>query len=71
MHSTIELMFDYFQRQKNIAVFDIGFIIFFETRLIVFLVNKFFYFINIKMVCQKIVIMLANQLYLNDFRYKW
>ena len=60
-------MHNCFQSQVNIATFNINFNIFFEAWLIVFLVNKFFNFINIKVSCQKIVKVSINKLYLNYF----
>ena len=44
-------MFDYFYNQTNIAAFNVGFNIFFETRPIIFLVNEFADFIDTKMAC--------------------
>ena len=49
---------------------DIGLNIFSKARPIVFLANELFGFINTKVPYQWIVMVPANKLYLNDFRYK-
>ena len=49
------------------AGFDIGLNIFFNALLILFLTNKFFIFIVIKMDYKKIVVMLANKFNLKNF----
>ena len=67
---SVGLVLDCFQCQTDIAAFDIGLNIFLKAWPIVFLANKLFYFIDIKMICQKIVVVPADELYLNDFRYK-
>ena len=35
---------------------------------VVFLYNKFLYFFNVKIACKWIIIILANELYLNNFQ---
>lgn len=62
-------MFHCFYAKPNVTVFDIGFNIFLEAWPIVFPAKKFSCFINIKKACQKVVVMLADELYSNDFRY--
>ena len=64
-------MSDCFQSQIDIAAFDIGLNIFFEARLIVFPTDELSGFIDTKVLCQWIVVVPTNELYLNDFRYKW
>ena len=63
-------MSDRFQSQTNVATFDIGLNIFSKTWQIIFPDNKLFSFINTKMIYQKVVIIAANKLCLNNFRHK-
>ena len=63
-------MSDRFQGQTNVAAFDIGLNIFFETRPIIFPANKLPGFIDTKMACQRVVVVPANELSSNDFRYE-
>ena len=48
---TIGLMLYCFQSQVDIAVFDLGFNISLNSRLIVFSTNELSYFLDIKMTC--------------------
>ena len=66
----IGFMSDCFNSQTNVAAFDIGLNIFLEVRQIIFPAYKLFCFIDTKMACQKIVVMLTDKLRLNDFGYK-
>lgn len=59
-----------FQTQTNIVAFDIGLNILSQTRLIVFLDNKLFYLIDAKTACQKVVVMLTDELNLDRFWHK-
>ena len=63
-------MFDFFQIQINIAVFNISLNILSKAWLIVFLVNKLSGFINTKVFFKKIVVIAVNELYSNNFRQK-
>ena len=63
-------MSDYFQSQINVANFDIGFNILSKVRPIILLANEFSGLINIKIACKKVIVMLANKLCSNGFRYK-
>ena len=63
-------MFDRFQDQTNVVASDIGLNIFFEIWPIILPANEIFYFINTKMICQKVIVMPANKVCLNDFKHK-
>lgn len=63
-------MSDYLKPYINITAIDISFNILFKAYLIVFQANKFFYFINTEMTCKKIIVIVADKFYLNDFGYK-
>ena len=53
-----------------VAALDIAFNIFSKAWLIILPINELLDFIDIKVPYQYIVVVLANELYLNDFRYK-
>ena len=59
-----------FEIQAYITTFDMSFNISLKAWLIVFLADKVLGFINTKMLYQKVVIVLTDKLYLNNFRYK-
>ena len=56
--------------QAYVIAFDIGFNVFSKARPIVFLADEVFGFIDIEMSCQRVVIVLTNELCLNNFKYK-
>ena len=67
---TIGLMSDCFQGQTNVAALDIGLNILFEARPIIFPADELLSFVDTEMACQRVVVVPANELCSNDFRYK-
>ena len=67
---TVKLMSNRFQGQTNVGAFDVGLNILSKARPIIFLVNKLPDFIDTKIAYQRVVVIPANKLCLNDFRYK-
>ena len=63
-------MSDRFQGQTNVAAFYVGLNILFEAQPIIFPADKPPGFINTKITCQKVVMLPANELGSNDFRYE-
>lgn len=63
-------MFYHFWSQENITAFQIGFIIFLKALLEVFPEYKLLSFINTKVTSEKIVIVAADLLILDDFWYQ-
>ena len=66
---TIGLILDHFWSQTNIASFHIGFDVFPQTWLIVFLADKLFGFINFKITCKEVIMVSTDQLKTDDFWY--
>ena len=64
---TIELMFNCFQGQTNVAALNVDLNIVSKARPIVFPTDELSNFIDAKMPWQWIVIVLTNELCLNDF----
>ena len=60
-----------FQSSTNVIVFNISLNIFSKAWLIIFTVDELSGFINIKVACQYVVVILANKFCLNNFKYKW
>ena len=58
-----------FESQTNIAAFNVGFNILTQHRLVIFSDNQLSNFVNLKMACKKIVIMLTDQLKSNNLRH--
>ena len=67
---SIKLMFDYFWAQIYIIAFNIGLNIFSKTWSIVFPTKKVLGFIDTKMSCQKLIVILTDKLYSDSFWYK-
>ena len=67
---TVRLVSHYFQPQIDVAASDIALNIFSEAWPIVFPANQLPCFVNTKMTCQKIVVMLADEFGLDDFWHK-
>lgn len=65
------LMLNYFWNYIDIVIFNINLNIFFKIWPIVFLAYKFYSFINTKITCLKIIIVLIDKFNLNNFEYKW
>ena len=59
-----------FQAQTHVTAFDLGLNILSEARTVVFTTDKLSCFINTKMACQKVVVVSANELCSNNFRYE-
>ena len=67
---TIGLMSDRFQGQTNVAALDVGLNILSEARPIIFPTDELPGFVNTEMACQRVVVVPANELCSNDFRYE-
>lgn len=66
----IEFAFDCFGSQTDVIAFDVGFEIVLKSRLVIFFGNKFLTLSNSKMTSWWVVIMLADKLYFDSFRYE-
>lgn len=64
-------MSHYVWSQANITAFDIGFDIVAEDWLAVFLDNQLLDLFNSKIASQWVLMMFADQLYINNFKYIW
>ena len=67
---TIKLVSDYFWTQVYITAFDLGLNIFLEVWPIVIPADEVLGFIDTKIFCQRVVMILTDDLCLNGFRYK-
>ena len=56
-----------FWSETNVIFFYIGFIVFFQAWLIVFLVDQLSDFIDSKMTSQKVIVISTDQLGIDDF----
>ena len=64
---SIGLVSDCFWAQAYVMAFDIGLNVFLETWPIIFPADEVLGFINTKMFCQKVVMVLTDELYSNGF----
>ena len=70
LNITVGLLSHHFRAQTHVTAFDIGLDIFSEARPIVFTTDKLFCFIDTKMAYQRVIVMFADELSSNNFRYK-
>ena len=64
---SISLVFDCLWVQAYVTAFDIGLIVFSEARQIIFSANEVLGFIDAKISCQRVVMVLIDELYLDGF----